>query len=155
MKYKGWERMLFDLINLGGNHSKRKSNGKMLFGKYFSPFTPLSQPGSGAHRFGKSKYIENREQQLTPHKKGLEPTLPWVEAICFPMIGGATDYHWAIKTKHGWAEQAGRGGPLCLWETEDDMVRHVYGRIDPETKSPRYPAGSAFKFAMRSSNFCR
>jgi hypothetical protein len=54
-------------------------------------------------------------------------------ALCFPMIKGATDYHWAIFNGTYWLEQAGRGGPLNMWANENDLLADVYKRGDDNT----------------------
>ena len=59
---------------------------------------------------------------------GLHWVPPSVPALCFPLIQGATDYHWAVYNGTYWLEQAGHGGPLNIWASLDGMIDDIYNR---------------------------
>jgi hypothetical protein len=117
-------------------------------GTYFSTKLAEPQRGSGADRHGKC----SRSRLNLPYVASLSlcasTDLRWTvnsaRALCFPMIKGASDYHWAIFTGTYWLEQAGRGGPVNLWATEGDLIADVYTRGDGK----RYVEGSHFYFMM-------
>ncbi|GLI63155.1 hypothetical protein VaNZ11_005911, partial [Volvox africanus] len=83
---------------------------------YFKPELPEPQPGSTADRYG------------------LHWTPPSVPALCFPLIQGATDYHWAVFNGTYWLEQAGHRGPINVWASLDGMVEDIYKRGDASGK---------------------
>jgi hypothetical protein len=70
-----------------------------------------------------------------------------VRALCFPLIEGASDYHWAVEHGPYWLEQAGHGGPINVWSSLNEMVDSIYLRGDDNGKF--YVKGSHFFFTMR------
>lgn len=76
-----------------------------------------------------------------------EPQPPSVPALCFPLIQGATHYHWAVYNGLYWLEQAGNGGPINVWVSPDGMVDDIYQRGDVSGKY--HVEGSHFFFAKR------
>ena len=125
---------------LGWKRYQTRDNWIAAVGNYFSTKLAEPQRGSGADRHGQCQC------QCSPHISSLKPTgLHWTvnttRALCFPMIEGATDYHWAIFTGTYWLEQAGRGGPLNIWANEDDLIADVYNR-------GYYVEGSHFFFML-------
>jgi hypothetical protein len=82
-------------------------------------------------------------------KTGMMFDYPSVWGICFPMIRGAHDHHWAIHNGLYWMEQAGYGGDLNVWNSLTDMISDVYSRIDEDTGEPVYVRGSHFFFKKR------
>jgi len=72
---------------------------------------------------------------------------PSVPALCFPLIQGATRYHWAVYNGTYWLEQDVYGGPINVWESLGGMVHNIYYRGDCGGKY--YVEGSHFFFAKK------
>lgn len=55
--------------------------------------------------------LETKEEWISAVVDYFRPQLyaPFVPAICFPLIKGATDYHWAVHNGNYWLEQEGHG----------------------------------------------
>ena len=83
--------------------------------------------------------------QLTPDLPYIPSSilLPSVTVLCFPMIQGATDYHWAIYNGTYWLEQAGHGGAINVWVSLDGLIEAVYKRGEGKY----YVEGSHFFFS--------
>jgi hypothetical protein len=110
---------------------------------YFSPGGIVPQTGSMAHREGEQQQLFMIWSQfISLQRSGLVFDYPFVWVICFPMIRGASDYHWAIHNGVYWMEQAGRGGPLNVWDSLNDMIEDIYSRS-------LYVRGSHFFFKKR------
>ena len=87
-----------------------------------------------------TKYFSSTKTPLDPYSPlsrelalqgGSEPPTQSVRALCFPLVEGATDYHWAVEIdidRGIWAEQAGQGGPLRIWNDKDKMIKNIYTR---------------------------
>jgi hypothetical protein len=126
---------------------------------YFKPELPELQPGSTANRFGTCfpdlDQTHSYPEQAMPYisssilcePTGLYWTPPSVPALCFPLIQGARDYHWAVYNGTYWLEQAGRAGPINVWASLDGLVEDVYKRGDHDGKY--YVEGSHFFFSKR------
>ena len=107
---------------------------------YFNPQLPDPQFGSSADRYGTCcpdfEQTHAFPDQTLPHisssvlcdPTGLHWVPPSVPALCFPLIQGATDYHWAVYNGTYWLEQAGHGGPLNIWASLDGMIDDIYNR---------------------------
>ena len=79
--------------------------------------------------------------------RGLHRTAPTARGLCFPLVEGASDYHWAVEHGAYWLEQASHGGPINVWSSLDEMVDSIYRRGDDKGKF--YVKGSHFIFTMR------
>ncbi|KAJ1408131.1 hypothetical protein B484DRAFT_456376, partial [Ochromonadaceae sp. CCMP2298] len=93
--------------------------------RYFSPDAPPVQEGSSADR--NADLLSFREGPQIPFTYSFN----WV--YCFPQIGTAMDYHWAMITKDAVGkdcivEQAGMGGDILAWYDEDNFLKSVYSR---------------------------
>lgn len=62
--------------------------------------------------------------------KGVHLTPPSVLALCFPLINGASDCHWAVFNGTYWLEQADRGGAINVWASINGLLEAVYMRGD-------------------------
>ena len=138
--------------DLGWTRFSTKNEWKQAVDLYFSPGGVVPQAGSVSAREGNQNmhafmiwYDFIQEQQLA----GLTFDYPFVWAICFPMVLGGHDYHWAVNNGIYWLEQAGRGGPLNIWDSLNDMIEAVYRRLDPDTGELAYVRGSHFFFKKR------
>ncbi|EGD82284.1 hypothetical protein PTSG_02953 [Salpingoeca rosetta] len=71
------------------------------------------------------------------------------DAICWPFVESAKDYHWAYRRGRFWIEQAGSEGPLLIWEADNEevaqdpepLLKDVASRGD----GSRYPTHFKFK----------
>ena len=133
---------------LGWTKYQTRDDWIAAVGKYFSTKLAEPQRGSGADRHGKCSHVCVCRCPISSpvlcNPSGLNWTVNSARALCFPMIKGATDYHWAIFTGIYWLEQAGRGGPLNIWANEDDLIADVYTRGDGKL----YVKGSHFFFML-------
>lgn len=118
---------------------------------YFNPTLPEAQPGSTAHRFGTCSHsfpdLPYISSSVLCDPTGLHWTPPSTVALCFPLIKGATDYHWAVYNGTFWLEQAGCAGPINVWACLDGMLEDVYKRGDDNGKF--YVEGSHFFFSKK------
>ena len=118
---------------------------------YFNPQLPKPQPGSTADRNGTCSHTPPNLPYISSSvlcdPTGLHWTPPSGLALCFPLIKGATDYHWAAYNGTYWLEQAGRGGPINVWATSECLIEDVYTRGDDKGKY--YVEGSHFFFSKK------
>ena len=120
--------------------------------QYFNPHLPEPQPGSTVARYGRC-FLDHccncyhDYQTLGCAYAGLHWIPPSVRALCFPLIEGASDYHWAVEHGPYWLEQACHGGPINVWSSLNEMVDSIYQRGDDKGKI--YVKGSHFFFTMR------
>lgn len=114
--------------DLGWTNLETKKEWISAVNEYFMPHLPEPNPASTNNRFGTYDF-------------NWTPTVP---ALCFPLIKGATDYHWAVYNGTYWLEQAGHGGAINLWASLDGLLEAVYKRGDGDGKF--YVEGSHFFF---------
>ena len=135
--------------DLGWTNLATQAEWLRVVNAYFDPSLVPAQLGSVAEREGygctHDLYLSSQNLYLLI---GLDWTPPTHAAVCFPMITGALDYHWAVHNGSYWVEQAGHGGPLQIWATIDDLVRDVYSRTNDKGQS-LYVKDSAFLFNKR------
>lgn len=145
--------------DLGWTNLETKEEWISAVNDYFKPLLPEPQHGSTADRFGTYEpdtcaldtcshslpdlpYISS---SVLCEPTGIHWTPPSVPALCFPLVKGATDYHWAVYNGTYWLEQAGRGGAINVWASLDGLVEAVYKRGDGKY----YEDGSHFFFSKR------
>jgi hypothetical protein len=136
--------------DLGWTNLHTKEEWITAVNSYFNPELPEAQPGSTADRYGECfpyQDVPHISSSVLCDSSGLHWTPPSVPAICFPLIEGATDYHWAVYNGFYWLEQAGHGGPINVWVSVIDMIDDVYKRVDSTGKL--YVEGSHFYFSKR------
>ena len=126
--------------DLGWTHFSTKMEWKDAVEMYFSPGGVTGREGNQQMFMIWHDFIQ--EQRLT-----FDYPFDW--AVCFPMVLGGHDYHWAVHNGIYWLEQAGRGGSLNIWNSLNDMIGDVYSRRDPVTGEPAYVVGSHFFFKKR------
>jgi hypothetical protein len=117
---------------------------------HFNPQLPAAHAGSAADRFGEEPHPASAplvSHAVLSDSTGLHWTPPCVPALCFPMVRGALDYHWAVYNGVYWLEQAGDGGPINVWATIDGLLENVYDRRDAE--GLLYVRDSHFFFSKR------
>jgi hypothetical protein len=51
-----------------------------------------------------------------------------LDSICFPLIKGATECHWAVYNGSVWVEQASHGGAINVWASSEELIDDVYKR---------------------------
>ena len=116
--------------DLGWTKYQTRDDWIAAVGRYFSTKLAEPQRGSGADRNGRCSHscpnLPYVSSLLMCKPVGLHWTVNSTRALCFPMIKGATDYHWAIFNGTFWLEQAGRGGSLKLWDNENDLIADVF-----------------------------
>jgi hypothetical protein len=95
----------------------------------------------------KDEWISEVNSYFNPDSSTHRDACFYVSAICFPLIQGATDCHWAVYNGNYWLEQEGRQGPINVWATVDGMIEDVYNRGDDRGKY--YVVGSHFYFQKR------
>lgn len=130
---------------LGWCNMKTKEEWNKVVCEYFNPKQIPAEKGSTADRLGNNIDTLFFVSQQLHDELGLIWTPPTVDVICFPMIEGALDYHWAIFNGLYWIEQAGQGGPIQIWENLDSLVDDVYKRTDSNGIN-LYIRDSAFMF---------
>ena len=135
--------------DMGWTCLETKDQWEHVVKHYFSPGGIVPQAGSVASREGKQQLFMIWQEFIHLQQSGLLVDYPSVWAICFPMIRGALDYHWAVNNGVYWLEQAGHGGHLNVWDNLQDMIEHIYTRLDDATQMPLYVRGSHFFFKKR------
>ena len=125
--------------------------------QYFNPQLPSPQAGSTADRFGETSLRAGTAAAasavpLISHSAlcesvGLHWSPPCTAAVCFPMIRGALDYHWAVYNGTYWLEQAGSGGPINIWASIEGLVKDVYDRDHVASGDKLYVRDSHFFFS--------
>lgn len=140
---------------LGWTSFNTKREWKDAVEMYFSPGGVVPQAGSVAAREGNQPmhllfmiwydFIKEQRNGIA----GLTFDYPFAWAVCFPMVSGGHDYHWAVHNGMYWLEQAGRGGDLNIWDSLNDMIENVYSRPDKDTGELAYVRGSHFFFKKR------
>lgn len=140
--------------DLGWTDLTTKEEWIAAVSKYFNPQLPPLQDGSVADRFGEmGRSTANlvvapmMSHAVISESTGLHWTPPCTAAVCFPLISGALDYHWAVYNGTYWLEQAGRGGPINIWASVEALLDDVYSRADEEGKL--YVRDSHFFFSKR------
>ena len=137
--------------DLGWTHFSTKKEWKEAVDMYFSPGGVVPQAGSVAAREGNNHALLFMiwHNFIQEQRGALTFDYPFAWAVCFPMVLGGHDYHWAVHNGIYWLEQAGRGGSLNVWDSLNDMMVDVYSRRDPDTGEPAYVRGSHFFFKKR------
>lgn len=143
--------------DLGWTDLPTKDEWIAAVSQYFNPQLPASQTGSTADRFGEclshmgggavASFVPLISHSILCEFTGLHWTPPCTAAVCFPLISGALDYHWAVYNGTYWLEQAGQGGPINIWASIDGLVEDVYNRGDGDRKL--YVKDSHFFFSKR------
>jgi hypothetical protein len=127
--------------DLGWTKMQTKEEWISVVNDYFKPQLPEPQPPPGSMA---GRRYDLNQSHSSPDRHWSPPSVP---ALCFPLIQGATHYHWAVYNGTYWLEQAGDGGPINVWVSFDGMVDDIYQRGDVSGKY--HVEGSHFLFAKR------
>lgn len=101
---------------------------------------PAAMPGSGA-------------DHMTSDPRFQPPTITSLQAFCWPFTQNAGDYHWAYIKGQFLFEQAGRSGPLCIWDLKvvrlKDVLAQIRNRKDKVTGKFLYDEFFKFKISRK------
>jgi hypothetical protein len=135
---------------LGWTNLRSREEWLVAVSNHFSPSGIPAQRGSSADREGEDDMIHKLYSCSINYynNTGLNFDAPFVNAICVPKISGALDYHFAVFNGIYWLEQAGHGGPLNIWKSQQDMMNDIYRRTNLQGQY-LYVRNSAFVFKKR------